>query len=39
MFLTFPYIDQAVSSPWQNYGKCASGDEVCGTGRRVPSAG
>jgi hypothetical protein len=28
-----------VSSPWQNYGKCASGDEVCGTGKRVPSAG
>ncbi len=21
----------ALNSPWQNYGKCASGDEVCGT--------
>jgi hypothetical protein len=29
----------AANSPWQNYGKCASGDEVCGTGKRVPSAG
>jgi hypothetical protein len=27
------------SSPWQNYEKCASGDEVCGTGKMVPSAG
>ena len=27
------------NSPWQNYGKCASGDEVYGTGKRVPSAG
>ena len=27
------------SSPWQNYGKCSSGDEACGTGKRVPSAG
>jgi hypothetical protein len=28
-----------LNSPWQNYGKCASGDEVCGTGKMVPSAG
>jgi hypothetical protein len=28
-----------LSSPWQNYGRCASGDEVCGTGKMVPSAG
>jgi dTDP-4-amino-4,6-dideoxygalactose transaminase len=27
------------NSPWQNYGKCASGEEVCGTGKMVPSAG
>ena len=27
------------NSPWQNYEKCASGDEVCGTGKMVPSAG
>jgi len=30
---------ETASSPWQNYGKCASGDEVCGTEKRVPSAG
>jgi hypothetical protein len=28
-----------LSSPWQNYEECASGDEVCGTGKMVPSAG
>ena len=27
------------SSLWQNYEKCTSGDEVCGTGKMVPSAG
>jgi hypothetical protein len=27
------------SSPWQNYGECASGDEACGNGKKVPSAG
>ena len=27
------------NSPWQNYGKCANGDEVCGTGKKVPSTG
>jgi hypothetical protein len=27
------------SSPWQNHGKSASSDEVCGTGKMVPSAG
>jgi hypothetical protein len=26
------------NSLWQNYEKCASGDEVCGTGKMVPSA-
>jgi len=26
------------SSPWQNYEKRTSGDEVCGTGKKVPSA-
>ena len=26
-----PLLDCGSSSPWQNYGKCASGDEVCGT--------
>ena len=30
---------QAASSPWQNHGKSASSDEVCGTGKMVPSAG
>jgi hypothetical protein len=29
----------APSSPWQNYGKCASGEEVCGTGKMAPPAG
>ena len=28
-----------LSSPWQNHGKSASSDEVCGTGKMVPSAG
>jgi hypothetical protein len=27
------------NSPWQNYGKCASGEEVCGTGKMAPPAG
>ena len=27
------------NSPWQNHGKSANGDEVCGTGKMVPSAG
>jgi hypothetical protein len=32
-------LELSSSSPWQNYGKCSSGDEACGTGKRVPSAG
>src|SRR3989442_1020330 len=24
---------EAPNSPWQNHGKCASGDEVCGNGK------
>ena len=28
-----------VNSPWQNYEKCASGDEMGGTGKMVASAG
>jgi Histidine kinase len=31
--------NRSASSPWQNYGKCLSDDEVYGTGKRVPSAG
>ena len=31
--------DFTLSSLWQNYEKCLSGDEVCGTGNMVPSAG
>jgi hypothetical protein len=27
------------SSPWRNYRNGASGDEVCGTGKKVRSAG
>ena len=27
------------NSPWQNHGKSASSDEVCGTGKMVASAG
>ena len=29
----------SLNSPWQNHGKSASSDEVCGTGKMVPSAG
>jgi hypothetical protein len=27
----------AANSPWRNHGECASGDEVCGSGKMVPS--
>jgi hypothetical protein len=31
-------VNLASASPWQSYGKGASGDEVCGNGNREPSA-
>jgi len=30
--------EESPNSPWQNYEKRTSGDEVCGTGKMVPSA-
>jgi len=40
LLLGVPLAIYAMSnSPWRNYRNCASGDEMCGTGKRVPPSG